>query len=85
MDEGLKAVASLDSTNPTLTAHDGLVGPVASHWRALEQKGVAPTALERYARCPFQYFSRQVLRLQPLEAPESVAELDARSRGELCH
>jgi ATP-dependent helicase/nuclease subunit B len=85
LEQGMNALKDLESAEAGLTSYDGLVGPVVSHWQALEQRGVAPTSLERYAQCPFQYFAAQVLRLQPLETPESVVELDARSRGELCH
>ena len=83
--QGVSALTELESAQAGLTPYDGLVGPVVSHWSALERRGAAPTSLERYAQCPFRYFASQVLRLQPLEAPESVVELDARSRGELCH
>jgi len=85
LEQGMNALKDLESAKAGLTLYDGLVGPVASHWQALEQRGVAPTSLERYAQCPFRYFAAQVLRLQPLKTPESVVELDARSRGELCH
>ena len=82
---GLAAVASLDSMKPTLTPYDGLVGVARAHWRMLERHGVSPTALERYAQCPFKYFAEKVLRLEPLEAPDSVLVPDARARGTLCH
>lgn len=85
LEQGVSALKELESAKVGLTPFDGLVGPVASHWAALERRGAAPTSLERYARCPFQYFAANVLRLQPMDVPESVVELDARSRGELCH
>ena len=85
LEQGMSALKELESAKAGLTPFDGLVGPVVSHWSALERRGAAPTALECYAQCPFRYFAAQVLRLQPMEAPESVVELDARSRGELCH
>jgi ATP-dependent helicase/nuclease subunit B len=85
LEQGVSALKELESAKAGLTPFDGLVGPVASHWDALERRGAAPTSLERYAQCPFRYFAAQVLRLQPMEAPESVVELDARSRGALCH
>ena len=85
LEQGMSALKELESAKVGLTSYDGLVGPVVSHWSALERRGAAPTSLERYAQCPFRYFAERVLRLQPLEAPESVVELDARSRGELCH
>jgi ATP-dependent helicase/nuclease subunit B len=82
---GLEAVASLDSMKPALTPHDGMVGVARAHWRMLERHGVSPTALERYAQCPFKYFAEKVLRLEPLETPDSVLVPDARARGILCH
>ena len=85
LEQGVNALAGLESAKAGLTPYDGLVGPVASHWSALERRGAAPTSLERYAQCPFRYFAERVLRLQPMKTPESVVELDARSRGELCH
>src|SRR2546427_748572 len=68
-----------------LTPHDGMVGVARAHWRMLERHGVSPTALERYAQCPFKYFAEKVLRLEPLETPDSVLVPDARARGTLCH
>lgn len=40
--------------------------------------------LETYARCPFQYFCGRVMRLKPVDLPES-AEFEASSRGRLVH
>src|SRR5439155_9834889 len=82
---GLAAVASLDSMKPTLTPYDGVVGVARAHWQMMERQGVSPTALERYAQCPFKYFPEKALRLEPLEAPALVLVPDARARGTLCH
>src|SRR5213593_3494411 len=82
---GLTTISAIDSMKPALTPHDGMVGVARAHWRLLERHGVSPTALERYAQCPFKYFAEKVLRLEPLEAPDSVFEPDARARGILCH
>src|SRR5207245_2879222 len=82
---GLAAIAAIDSMKPALTPHDGMVGVARAHWRMLERQGVSPTALERYAQCPFKYFAEKVLRLDPLETPDSVLVPDARARGTLCH
>jgi len=83
--QGLGTLHTLESPVTGLTPHDGLVGPVASHWDALVQRGLSPTSLEQYAQCPFRYCAAHVLKLRPMEAPDSVIELDARARGELCH
>jgi ATP-dependent helicase/nuclease subunit B len=82
---GLAAVAAIDSMKPALTPYDGLVGVAGSHWRMVAEQGVSPTALERYAQCPFKYFAEKVLRLEPLETPDLVLVPDARARGTLCH
>lgn len=42
---------------------DGLLGPQAAVRSLFDQEGISPTALERYASCPFRYFSEKVLRL----------------------
>src|SRR5437016_912299 len=82
---GLAAVSAIDSMKPALTPYDGMVGVACTHWRLLERHGVSPTALERYAQCPFKYFAEKVLRLDPLETPDSVLVPDARARGTMCH
>lgn len=63
---------------------DGMTGPLDRHWSRLLERGVAPTPLERYARCPFQYFSRDVLRLDPVRVAPSQ-EPDAAVLGTFCH
>jgi len=45
----------------------------------------SPTALEEYAACPFRYYLRYVLSLNPLQEPEPVLTLPARERGRLVH
>jgi len=81
--EGLIVLASIEGSDLSLTGYDGFVGEDPA-WAA-GQISLSPTALQRYAKCPFQYYSAQVLRVTPLPKPESVNELDARARGELCH
>jgi len=64
--------------------YDGFVGPLEEAWTRLAAKGIAPTPLEQYARCPFQYFSNQVLRLESIR-PAEPGLLSAQVLGELCH
>src|SRR3989442_235433 len=70
--DGLAAVPSPYSVKPDARPHHGMVGVARAHWRMLERHGVSPTALERYAQCPFKYFAEKVLRLEPLETPHSL-------------
>jgi ATP-dependent helicase/DNAse subunit B len=52
----------------------GVVGP---------DKVFSPTALEDYIACPFRFFLRHVLRLEPLDEPR--AEIEGTRRGQAFH
>ena len=82
--EGTAALARTESDQATLTGFDGVTGPLEHHWAALAERGIAPTPLERYARCPFRYFSADVLRLEPVRVPSSDIQ-DVRVLGTFCH
>jgi RecB family exonuclease len=58
---------------------DGL--PDFAHGR----QPVSPTALERYAICPHEYFVTRMLQVEPVEAPEEVVEISAMDTGNLIH
>ncbi|MBL8073678.1 MAG: exodeoxyribonuclease V subunit gamma [Nitrospira sp.] len=78
------AVAAIEQDVPLLTSFDGQTGPLPSHWSRVMQRGVAPTPLERYARCPFQYFGTDVLHLEPVRLAMRK-EPDALALGILLH
>lgn len=67
------------------TKYDGRLGEMDRYFRALAEHGISPTALERLAVCPFQYFARQVLDLEPLDEPEAEESLDASESGQVYH
>ena len=83
--QGRKVVTELDRSAERLHSYDGLVGELDNHWRQLSGRGLAPTALETYARCPFQFFARHVLGLQPLDRPEENLGPSPAEYGELGH
>jgi ATP-dependent helicase/nuclease subunit B len=83
--QGRKIVGDLDRSGDHLLPHDGLVGELAGYWKHFAERGLSPTALETYARCPFQFFARHVLGLQPLERPEESLGPSAAEFGELGH
>jgi ATP-dependent helicase/nuclease subunit B len=83
--QGRKIVAGLDQSSDRLLAYDGLVGPFDDFWQRFAERGLAPTALETYARCPFQFFARHVLGLEPLDRPEEVLGPSPAEFGELGH
>ena len=78
------ALDRIEEDGNTLNPFDGMAGPVESHWGRLIERGAAPTPLERYARCPFQYFASDVLRLEPSRVVLSQ-QPDAALVGTLCH
>ena len=78
------AVAAIEQDVASLTSFDGQTGPLPSHWSRVVRRGVAPTPLERYARCPFQYFGTDVLHLEPVRLAMGK-EPDALVFGILLH
>ena len=81
---GAEALARTEDEQPALTPFDGLTGPLDGHWAKSAARGLAPTPLERYARCPFRYFAADVLRLTPVR-PTTPDEPEARVLGTFCH
>ena len=62
-EQGLATLKTIERESPELGPFDGMVGapaPVAA------ERSFSPTALERYATCPFQYFAGKILRLEPV-------------------
>lgn len=76
---------ALEDSGGTPGPLDGITGPLEEAWNDILERGVSPTALETYGRCPFQYFARRVLRLERLERPEAVAPVQALEWGQICH
>ena len=77
------ALDRMEEDGETLNPLDGMTGAIELIGRLLERE-IAPTPLERYARCPFQYFAADVLRLEPSRLSISQ-EPDAAFLGTLCH
>ena len=82
---GRGVVAELDQSGDKLHSLDGVVGPLADNWQHFIRRGVSPTALETYARCPYQFFARHVLGLERLERPEDISGPGPADYGELGH
>jgi ATP-dependent helicase/nuclease subunit B len=72
-----------------LTVFDGRVEPDAAReiaWTAGRgRRAISPSRLETFAACPFRFFLKYVLRLEPLEEPETLERIDALHRGSLIH
>ena len=65
-EQGLATLTTIERESPELGPFDGMVGAQAPAVLAATERSFSPTALERYATCPFQYFAEKVLRLEPV-------------------
>jgi ATP-dependent helicase/nuclease subunit B len=83
--QGRQVAERLELTSAALDAFDGVVGPLSDYWCHFSGRGISPTALETYSRCPFQFFARHVLGLERLERPEAISGPSAAEFGELGH
>jgi ATP-dependent helicase/nuclease subunit B len=83
--QGRKAVGEIDQSGDRLLQYDGALPDIDHYWKHFSGRGLSPTALEIYARCPFQFFARQVLGLEPLDRPEETLGPSAAEFGELGH
>jgi ATP-dependent helicase/nuclease subunit B len=82
--QGHASLRSLEFGSNEVGDHDGLTGPLADHWSGVLDAGFSPSALESYARCPFQYFGRHVLQLKVVR-PDHEEGPAPRLIGTLCH
>ena len=65
-EQGRVTLKTIERESPELGPFDGMIGMEASESPAVTDRSFSPTALERYATCPFQYFAEKVLRLEPV-------------------
>jgi len=70
--------AATPAPRPALQSDEALQGVRAIHAR------LAATAVESFLQCPFQFFARHTMQLEPLPPPPSD-RLDARFHGTLAH
>ena len=64
---------------------DGRSGPPEEYLRRLREQGISPSALESFARCPFQFFADRVLGLGRGEEAAEKGEFAAWARGKIYH
>jgi ATP-dependent helicase/nuclease subunit B len=82
---GRRVIGELDQSAERLSSFDGMLGALDGHWKYICERGLSPTGLETYARCPFQFFARHVLGLERLDRPEEILGPSAAQYGELGH
>jgi ATP-dependent helicase/nuclease subunit B len=83
--QGRQAVAEIERSADHLLPYDGALANFDSYWKHFSEHGLSPTALETYARCPFQFFALHVLGLKPLDRPEEILGPSPAEYGELGH
>ncbi len=66
-------------------AFDGLVGRPSDYLTRMKIRGLSPTAVDTYARCPFRFFAGRLLNLEEAEEPTERGELSPWVRGQLYH
>jgi len=49
------------------------------------ERPISPTALETFAKCPFQYFLKQVLHVGEIEYPEDIVTIEPAQVGSIVH
>lgn len=69
------------------TRFDGNIGDLAAHLTAPAEAdhAVSATRLESWLACPHAYFMEHVLRVEPVENPEELLEIDPAERGTIVH
>jgi len=82
---GLQVLRAQERGESRLGAYDGITGPLEPFWAGLKGRGVSPTALQDYATCPFRYFAKQALRLNPLVIPDIEEQIGPIELGVLAH
>ena len=80
-----RAIAARAGRNaPVFAAHDGIVD-LRGLWSPFTDGNLSATALERYARCPYQFFLNKVLGIRAVEEPDAGAVLSPLDRGNIMH
>ncbi|HEY1372434.1 MAG TPA: PD-(D/E)XK nuclease family protein [Candidatus Binatia bacterium] len=82
---GREALHRLEESSAELGEYDGIVKSAGSYWARAAASGLSPTSLEAYARCPFQFFARNLLGLERLERPEDFEGPVAAEMGLIVH
>ena len=88
---GRAMAARRDRWSAALTPFDGVMSSEEARAAALAAsdfargRAVSPSRLETYATCPYRYFLRYALRIEPVEEPEAIERINALERGSLVH
>jgi CRISPR/Cas system-associated exonuclease Cas4 (RecB family) len=68
-----------------LVADDDKIALDLLHRHRLDRRSFSPTALQRYARCPYQFYLHTIAVLRPREESVPLEQMDPLTRGALFH
>jgi hypothetical protein len=75
-------------TGDAFSAWDGNLAELSGRSVRLgipEGRHFSPTRLELWAKCPFRYFMKYILEIEPLDRPEEVMTIPPMERGSMVH
>jgi ATP-dependent helicase/nuclease subunit B len=85
LSRSISALREQERLDGPLGAFDGMLGELPHRWERLRTAGVSPSSLQEYATCPFRYFARHMLRLDPLSSPQAEGPVGPLELGMLAH
>ena len=85
LERSLSALQAHERMERRLGSYDGLIGADSASWQALLSRGLSPTALQRYATCPFQFFAASILHLDQEDIDQPDDPIGPLEQGMLAH
>ena len=85
LERSLPVLQAHERMERRLGAYDGLIGTNAAFWQTVLARGLSPTALQRYATCPFQFFADTVLHLNEEDSKSTSDPIGPLEQGTLAH
>lgn len=77
--------AALSGYDGVMLAADARSAALAHSVFGREDASVSASRLEMYATCPYRYFLRYTLGVEPVDEPEDIERIDHLQRGSLIH
>jgi ATP-dependent helicase/nuclease subunit B len=85
LQQALPVLQAHDGMERRLGSYDGLIGAKSGAWDRFLDRGLSPSALGRYASCPFQFFAASILHLDGEKALVSGDPIGPLEQGILAH
>lgn len=85
LERSLAVLQAHERMERRLGVYDGLIGEGFGYWETVLARGLSPSALQRYATCPFQFFAASVLRLDAEKQDKPGDPIGPLEQGTLAH